>query len=234
MYASTPPAMIAATARVRQLRFAFVAGRGPAAASLSPGPDASVRALAPPRDAARRGARARRRHHPALEAPAARCRAGRSAGSIAGAVLPSTCMDVTRAARGRARGASTASAAITFCSSRTLPGHACRQRLAMRIRPEHRALAGIGRAPGARTPAPAAGCPRRRSRSGGHADPHDGEPEQQVVAKRPARDRLGERTLRGRDHAHVDPARARSRRRAESRVPAARAAAWPARAARAR
>ncbi len=150
-----------------------------------------------------------------------------------------------RAARGRvrrrcARGAPSGSMtrpghridarSMALRSSRTLPGQRVARASAASAAGDELGArrAGAAREEGEEARAPAAGCPRGRSRSGGTTHLDDVEPVEQVLAEA-ARAHVGlEVAVGGGDDAHVGACGCASRRRARTARPAGSAAAWPA------
>ena len=94
---------------------------------------------------------------------------------------------------------------MTPCSSRTFPGQGYVSKQLQRLRGEPAEVAAPARGrSGTGSSGPARACPRRRSRSGGHADGHHVEPVVQVLAEPAVGDQLLQ-VLRS-----SPPARARS------------------------
>ena len=108
--------------------------------------------------------------------------------------------------RGRAPAQRRQAPPSTFCSSRTLPGHECRQSAAIASGPSDGALVRVGQhLPPERLRQQRHVLQRDRAAAAPNAD--DRQPKQQVFAEAPAAHGLGERRVRRRDDAHVDGAR---------------------------
>ena len=129
----------------------------------------------------------------------------------------------------RPAGASTTARSMAFSSSRTLPGqsYACSRAST----PSSQALDALARRAARacrRSTRPAPGMSSRRSRSGGRRDRDHVQPVVEILAEPALGDHLPQIAVGRGDHPHVDRLRPSPSRAARTRVPAARAAAWPA------
>ena len=210
VYANMPGAMIAQSRQLRQLQRRVHPPPGRGAAAPSRVPDESGQGHVPLHTVAPRALpvpprRAGARRRGALS------RGGRSSRDRGWDSSLRTCAAWRRVTR-PCTGAATASPAITFCSSRILPGQVCRPSPGKRVGAQHGALPGFRH-----RLAPENVREQRQVLESipkrGKAKPHHGQPEPQVIPESARRHRLAQWQVGGRHHAHVDRRGAFSPRR---------------------